>query len=416
MIAMLCVLVLMSSVPVTLSAIPSGEASFTSFSVDRASVNHGQTMTFSIMTLGAGFVFASVDGGFINGTMQSVEPTTGQTNWLITITPQASQTVVIHANAVHMVEGAAVISMPIIVHGGGEAIQAPTTASEHQIIEVMEIPATASNEVNIRIITNSTPTYVWLSLGGGRYVQANRVSESGGQITWERTYRPQQFTPHTIQISANNQYLVDQHVVTQSFNVALTAPYVPTVTPRITSSSARPTTINEGERTTVTIRTNLDVEYVWLDVDGRRVNARRGNSTATTRNWTADIRPDRTQNVRIFANSANQEQGAATDTVRITVRDRSDSNARVTSAVLRQSTIRSGDRVIIDVRTNEYVNNVWAMVDNQRVYGSRVSSSSSTQDWEINIWPLSSQTIRVYGSTTSQAADADVRTVSITLN
>jgi hypothetical protein len=315
-----------------------------------------------------------------------------------------------------LLEGASIISVPITVQGTDAVVHSPGGQGVHHIFDIVEIPANASNEVALRITTNETPNFVWISIGAGRYLQASRTSEGGGQAFWEVTYRPTQFVPHTIQVSANAQYLVDQHIATQSFSVNLVAPFVPVAAPRITSVSARPTTIDAGDRTTVTIRTNLDAEHVWLEVDGRRVNARRGNSTATTRTWTAEVRPDRTQNVRIYANATNVEQGAATDTVRITVRDRTDSNARIISATLRATTIRHGDVTYIDVRTNDYVTNVWATIDGARVVGSQHDRVAGHRYWNIRVWAHESQTIRVYASTTNHVDDADVRTVSLTVN
>ena len=412
-IAALCVLVLVASYPAPVFANPAGGAAFTAFSVNRTTVTQGQDVTFTIRTSGASSLFASVNEQWVRGSMQSIDQATGQSNWLLTVTPQTSTVIHVHANTVEQLEGAAVVSIPITVNAAGGAVAQPGNVGQgaqgHQIISITEIEATAANEVSLSIVTNDTPREVWIvvsAAGGDRFHRAVVVSQGDGRITWRVNYRPPTFTPHTVAVFANELYQLNGLEVTQSFNVNLVAPFIPPVNPAIINVSARPTNIDYRDTSTITVRTNTDVEYVWAYVDGRRVNARRGAFAATQRTFTLDVRPDSTQTIRIYANSTNSSEGANHDSVRITVRDRR-SDPRIDSVNLSHTNIRPGEMTTIEVRTNADTEHVWVVVEGIRVNLQRGASTSTTRNWSANIWPGRSESIRVYAGRTSTDSDAD---------
>ena len=412
--AMVCVLLLVAAYPISMTAASGANASFTSFGVDRAVINAGQTVTFTASTVGANFVFAAVDGQFVAGTQQTSAG--GITSWLLTINPTQSQVVVVHANNVNTPEGAAVVSIPIVVNATGTA-GLPTTSggqSIHNIYSITETEASQPYTVTLTIVTSAAPQFVWANLGGGRFMQANRTSQTATQATWELTYRPQNYVAHTIEVSANHAYVVDDSIYTRSFSVALSAPFVQPVTPvSISRATISPTTVDYRGRATITVRTNHEAEYVWAMVDGRRVNASRGSTTATLRNWTIDVRPDETQTITIYANVTNTEQGAATDTVRVTVREL---QPRIENTRFSRNNIRVGEWTTIYITTNTEVEHVWAFVDNTRLNATRESSTSTTISWRIEVNTDNSQTITVYANRTNTSSGADTDRMSLTVN
>ena len=422
MMALACVMFLMASIsPVTVSA-NDDIAAFTFLGVDRTAITAGQNINFTIRTVGAAFVFAEVGGTRVPGVMQGGDVATRQASWNLTVNPTATQNVIIYANTVNAVEGAASVSIPITVQGAGVAqqpvppspVQPPQGQARHRIYSITETPAPRAESVTLSIVTDAGSGYVWISPEANRYIRASRVSQSGNQSTWEVTYTPRQFGRHQVTVSANAAYVLDQFVVSETFAVELAAPYVPTARAAINRANANPSTVGSGDRTTITVTTNLDVEFVWAEVDGRRVNARGVRGSATTRTWELDVRPDRTQQVRVFANTTDSTSGAATSDVRITVRDET---ARIIRATAQRNVIDQGEWTTIEVRTNTDVENVWAMVDGQRVNARRGSTASGNREreWTIEVRPnrLGNNSIRIYASTTNHERDADTTTVNI---
>jgi hypothetical protein len=413
--ALVCAFALLASFPVSVSANP-GTAAFTLFAMNSTVVDAGQAITFTIRTSGANFVFADIGGTLVAAAPQSQPDHTGQMVWALTATPATSTTIIVYANSINAVEGASTISIPVTVNFAAQP-QQPTPqapqATAHRIYSITEVEATQPQSVSLRITTDAAAGSVWVIPEPGRYLQATRVAGESG--VWELNYRPRTFAPHQVQVHANHVYIIDPSMASETFAVNLLAPYVPPVNPPgINRVSASPTNISRGDRTTITVRTNTQVEHVWMEVNGRRVDARRAGSTATNRNWEAEVRPDSTQTIRVYANATNTTQGADTDSVRVTVREFED--ARITSASPRQSNIRQGERTIIDVRTNEDTRYVWAMVGNTRVNGRRDGGSGNNRDWTIEVQPNragESNSIRVYASSTNHERDADTRTVNI---
>jgi len=386
---------------------------FTSLVVDNTSINAGQTVNFTVSTVGASFVFASVDGTTVAGTLLGTDGAE-QTNWSITITPAGSQTITLHANSSNAFEGSSTIVFPITVHGGSANVSTGNqqgSQSGHHILSIAETTAPAPQTVTLTVVTNETPNYVWIS-GNMGYHLGRLVSQTGTSKTWEITYRPATYVRHQVQISANHHYYLDENVITLPHQVDLIAPYIPQLIADIRRVNASPTTVDDGGRTTITVTTGRDVEYVWGEVDGRRVNARRTGSGATNRTWTFEARPDRTQNIPVFANTTNTSVGAATDSIRITVRD---VRPEIIRASLDRNRIYSDEMTFIEVRTNADVEHVWARVNGARVNARRGSTSGNERNWIIDISPSFTQTVTVYANIANTENNAETRNLHITV-
>jgi hypothetical protein len=417
-VAMICVFALLASYPISLSANVGNTAAFTFFGMNSTTVTAGNPITFTIRTSGANFVFADIGGHMVAGVMLTNPDHAGHINWSLTINPMASETILVYANSINAVEGAAVISVPITVNPVAveplpEQIPQMPVVNVHRIYGITEVEATQPQSVSLRIVTDAEAGSVWVVPEPGRYLQASRAAGEPG--VWEINYRPRTFAPHQIQVNANHIYILDASLATENFSVHLAAPYVVTVSPSINRVTAPLTTISRGDRLTISVRTNNDVEHVWMEVDGRRVNARRAGGTATNRNWDAEVRPDSTQTIRVYANTTNDPQGASSDTIRITVREQED--ARITgSPTIDRNWLSYGERTTIHVRTNEDARYVWAVVNGSRVNGRREGTTGNDRNWTIDVRPDNSQTIRIYASSTNHERDADTRSISITVN
>jgi hypothetical protein len=398
-------------------------AAFTFVGVDRTTVNEGQPVTFTARTVNAITLFATVNGDTVVGTVQDIDHMTGHATWSLTVIPVQSQTVVVHANNINAFDGAATASFPINVQGGvqggGTGVVQPGVPvplpqpTGHQIFDIQETPAPGPDTVTLTIVTNETPGEVWIVADGYRFHRATLVSEGAGQRTWTVSYNPSLYVRHQVQVSANHAYVLDHYVVSQNFDVNLAAPYVPYVPAAVASINrvnASPATVNTGDRTTITVVTNRDTEFVWAEVDDRRVNARRGNRSATTQSWTMEVSPARTQTVIVYANTENISQGAVTDSVRITVQE---ARPRIYNARLDRTQIERDQWTTIDIRTNVEVEHVWAIVDGRRENARRGSIVSGERTWVLDIRPEYTQTITVFANITNTDRDAYTTTVRV---
>ena len=428
----LCLFLLMAAFPASLSAAVNVPA-FVSVEVNNTSVNAGHGVTFTIRTVGANYLFADTGGTVpVIGERQGAADAAGRTSWSLSFNPTSNQRVVVYANAVNAMEGAATITIPInVVHAAGLPQQPtplpPQGQGVHRIVSVTEIEATQPNSVNLRIVTDDAAQVVWISPSPGRYMQAARVA--GSLNTWEIQYRPQTFTPHQLQVSANHAYIVDDNMATQNVSIALSAPFVAPVIPiAITRLSASPSTIDDGGRTDISVRTTGDVRYVWATINGSRVNARGSGAAgaAGVRTWEfLNVRPNDTQTIRVYANTTDSTTGAVSDSVRVTVRD-AVQEPRINSASANPSSIRWqggwDESSTIEVRTNPEVTHVWARVDGGRqAYGTRVSSSGSEHRWEIIVRASyfqgpGSRNVTVYANTSSSTSGAATRNVNISVS
>jgi len=95
----------------------------------------------------------------------------------------------------------------------------------------------------------------------------------------------------------------------------LAFPTVASAEAAITSFSMDRTSITQGESVTFTLRTTDDVNYVFADVDGVRVQGTRQASDS----WQLVVSPATTQNITIIANSTNTVNNAAMVNIPIAV-------------------------------------------------------------------------------------------------
>jgi len=228
----------------------SGAAAIMFFMADSTNISAGETVTFTIRTNAAtNHVWAEVNGTTVSASLMDDNARTGQMTWAVSVRPNATQTIRINAG-VSARRSDSNIQIPIVV--AGTIAQPPTTPStEHNIYSITEIEAIRANSVTLQIVTGNNSNYVWVRFDGGRYVIARLVSESAGLRTWELTYRPQQFVRHVIQVSANGTYVVSG-AANQTFNVQLSAPFIPPANPMITSANASPNRIIADRATEIT--------------------------------------------------------------------------------------------------------------------------------------------------------------------
>jgi|GEM_PF-1451889 len=94
---------------------------FTNFDPSETTIGPGGEITITIGTLTTvTHVFTEVDGTRINAAEQTQPaPATGTRNWMLTITPQTSQSITVYANTANHTQGAAAITLHIVVEGGG---------------------------------------------------------------------------------------------------------------------------------------------------------------------------------------------------------------------------------------------------------------------------------------------------------
>jgi hypothetical protein len=336
---------------------------------------------------------------------------------------------VIHANTVNAVSGAATLSVPINVGStvvqGGNVQQPFLGTAAHTIYSVAEVPASAENTVTLRITTDTASRYVWIYVGGADPYRLANLVQSDTRNIWEVSYRPNVFAPHTVQVNAFSAYLADPSRAIQNVPVNLTAPFIRAASPSITQAlRASPNTIDHDGRSTITVRTNPDVEYVWATVDGTRVDATRGASTVNQRTWTIETpRMTRSETIRVYANTTNTATGADTSTIRVTVRERWETDAigavAIRSAWLSPNHLASWQNLTVDVTTNRETENVWIVLPNgqRRNFTLTYSSASGDRNWRMSFIPSSygmqigGQNIRVYANRGSGTNSMDSRTL-----
>lgn len=298
-------------------------------------------------------------------------------------------------------------------------VNTPCPAVENQrIYSIAEVSAPFPESVRLSVVTGESSNYVWVQFEGNRYVQGTIVSEIGNQRFWEIVYRPIHFTSHTVKVGANHAYILDDYLVGQIFQILLSAPFVRPANPQIASVSVRQSNLVLGETTTITVSTNADVEHVWAEVDGRRINARRTNASAgsvAVRLWSINIRPHESQTIIVFAVARDSKQDPVSRDVTIRVNE-SVPEAIITRAYATPENIIAGDYTTINVRTNSDTTHVWAEVDGRRVNARRVSTArsfTSTVTWELKVSPRESQQITVFAGTRNNDRYADTQRVRV---
>lgn len=414
--------VLMLALPMAISA-----ASLLSVSVDRSTLTPGQSVTFSIRTCAdTNYVFAEVGANRVQAQRL------GDQNWSLTVQPAATANIAVFANSTNNTSGAATFSIPVTVTGAAAATPAvpavPGTAAPTgplAIHSITETPATAQNQVQLTVVVGPEANEVWVRFDQERFRrgQEQTALRTATSRTFVIDFQPAQFVAQQVQVSANRQYAV-AGATNQQFNVTLAAPFVRAANPTIQQVNVNPRSVTPDRNTTFTVRTNADVNYVWIvDVDGNRRNATRTNQqTATTRNWTVNFNPGRTGTVRVYANSIDSETGAATRNESITVQAAT-ANMRNANAWWThgwQGQQQGWGSVTVEVTTNYSVSRVWVELPNGNRPRLNQTSGSGTNDrvWRAEIpnvqqWNLGGS-LQLRASLTDNYNTDASQTVSIT--
>lgn len=411
--------------------IASANAAITSFRVDRTSITQGQSVTFSVTTTAdVNYVFAEVNGARVQATLQSAN------TWRLVATPNRSQDITVVASATNSTTGAATVTIPVAVISATPPpiitppttptapvppTTTPATPGNMAIVSITETPALRTGEVQLTVVTGIGANEVWVQFDETRFRRAQELTSqrTDSTRTWQIDFRPQRWAVQTVQVSANREY-VFAGATNQNYTLTLAAPFVPQLVPAIQSVTTSASTVTPGTSVTFTIRTNLDVNHVWVvDVDGNRRNASpSGAPGVSSRNWTVSFVPPRTGAANVFANITNENAGAATRTEQITVQQQ-------TAQILNPTTARwAGDvsvtgwrTIIVEATTNSATEHAWVRLPNGTTQSmSRTGTGTGNRTWRVEIFDvgnISSLEVHVSdagGSWTSR----DSRSVNIT--
>ena len=184
--------------------------------------------------------------------------------------------------------------------------------------------------------------------------------------------------------------------------------------PAFASLSMDRTTVTQGQTVTFTIRSTPQTNFVFAMVDGVRTQGTR----ITGNDWTLTITPSRTTTVSIFANTVNNESGAAAMNIPITVagttNQQNQSNlpqhnvqipappanlGPIAIASVTETPATAANHVQLTIVTGAEANEVWVnfnRVNNTRGTGNFRRATMLSQDtiartWVVDI-PLSSWT------------------------
>lgn len=424
--------------------IASTGAAITSLNMDRTSVAQGQAITISVRaTPEVNYVFVEVDNERVQGTLQSAN------TWQVVIRPNRTQNITVVASETNSVTGAAMANIPITVTGVATptppTIQPgvgpplnlllqpftpvapptpPVVAGNMAIHSITETEAIREHYVRLTVVTGVGAYEVWAQFDDERFRRAQEQTAARTETTrtWVIDFRPQRWAAQTVQVSANREYRV-AGAVTQDYTLTLAHPFVPPIEPNISSVAVSPRTIEFGGSTTFTIRTNQDVNYVWvIDANGNRHNASRsGPATGTVRNWSVSFAPVRTGTVTVYANATNTTTGAATRTENLTVQAHN-------VAILSPTTARWGHQewwvtggwnsVVVEVTTNQFAEHVWVQLPNGNTHSlSRISGTgTANRTWRAEITNVGNiSSLQVHASNVSGTwSSQDSRTLTIT--
>jgi hypothetical protein len=376
--------VLLLTLPLTVR----GAAAVTSFHMDRTNVQVGQTITITIhTTTDTTHVFAELGGTRTHAAQVSETP--GVRTWAITLHPSVGHTKVdVFANTTNSTIGGAILSIPITVTGGGSVQPPGTSQGPLAIISITEIQPTAANQVRLEIVTGPEVNNVWINHSTNRWPQATQVSSDANTRTWRVELTNVIPWQQTVTVSANrswNRTGATNREYTLTHNVSFQAQGNPQI---IGNPVANPVQVVLGGSSTITVQTNNDVNYVWMMVDGARVNATRTNTAATSiRTWTAPVSPTTTGFITVYANSVNVTTGAFTRNVWVEALQ-----TRVTIDYAIATWVPSGaaaaDRtgVRIVVHTNLFATDLWVRAgNNPELKITARTRSGNTWIWDQTI-------------------------------
>jgi len=394
--------------PLAVSAAPA----VTNFSMDRTSVTAGQNITFSVRTTQqTNFVFAVLDGVRVQGTRVAGN------DWSVTVVPTHTTNVTIFANSVNNETGAASVTVPITVTGanlpGTPATvpamvpPAPANLAPIAIASVTETPATAANFVQLTVVAGAEVNEVWVhfdrNAGDGRFARGRMISQDANSRIFTIDFRPTSWATQQVEIGANRTYNWPG-AARQMVNLTLSQPFVAPAVPQIQTVTINPSSRNvaHNQNVSFTIRTNNDVEHVWIrDADGREFTANRGSTSGTQRTWTISFNPVRTGNVTIYANTTRTTTGAVTRQEHINVGQGGSSGWGWASIVNANANWQNNNDVRITATTNRDTATVWAVLgDGRRIQLNENSTGSGNRQWEAWASNVPSGNIVIHVSST----------------
>ena len=401
-------LLLLMAFPMTAHAMPA----IVSFSVDNTTVTLGQRVTFSVRTTAqTNFVFAEVGNSRVTGTRLSTDANGIQT-WQVVVTPTQSANIVVYANTTNTITGAATVTIPIIVEGTVGNITQPgliggNVAGGLGIISVTETPATQRDHVQLTVVTGAQVNYVWVRFDTpGRYRFTNApISQDATTRTWRIEFQPSHWTSQTVQVSANRVYETTG-ATNVNYTLTLSHPFVTSANPAIQTVNHTPNNVAANTNVTMTIRTNADVEHVWVvDANGREHTAHRIQpTTIAARTWEVTFRPERTGTVQVFANRTRSTVGAALRNHNLSIQGQRLSILEARSHWTNWGTSEAQ----ITVVTNQFAQDVWVTLpDGRNISLNRQGTGSGNRTWSATITNVSFPVqVRASESSTGRAIDA----------
>jgi hypothetical protein len=385
-------LFIMYPAPVSASSAATLLPMFTSFSVDKTTVSAGETIKIECKTNSmVNMIFYETDNSWKQITNATTDPA-GIKNWSFTVTLQSTKNLVFYANRTFTYPNAATITVPVTVTGSAVNPGGETTTATNGTISITGVKKGSDKYydgdiVRFTVTTNAAVNYVFAQYDGQPYtVGVLQPSSTAASKIWVFAFRPTRSQLLTIQ--ANTEYSTGNSIkVYQNIELLpISQKPVPVVIQNITPDK---NPVNKGESIRLTIRTNLDANFVWVEYDTNKVATvqRPSTTTATYKTWIADFKPTSDQSVVVNASSTSQSVSETTQSLRIYVDDYYE-KPNIKSAKA-QWTDTSHNQITITVVTNESVNYVIAYTNLREVTFTRPSINSSTGD-KTWIWTGSS--------------------------
>ncbi len=355
-------------------------AAVTYLKMSASTVASGQTVSVDIRTTSAAnTVVAVVDGKTVAATNSGTD-TAGSKIWALSIKPTQTQVVKLYVSVTADVSNATVLELPVTVSGSGSSVTTPvatppptSSAGESGVTISSVTEAWSGKTVTLTVRTNTLANNVWVNYDG-KYTQATLSNSDTNGKNWTLKFNPSII--QVVTVSANTSYKTNGAT---NISHQLVEPPAPPAKPTISNVSANRTNLYYNENTTITVRTNVDTEYVWVDYDNTTEEADLQDETRTYRSWKVTIRPSKTQTVKVYANTVDGSTGAVSRNLSLSVGNQYSNRATVSSAYANWNTYAtySDGWLKVDATTNSYAAYVWFVYNGQE-YNMQRSSGSNT--------------------------------------
>ncbi len=408
------------------------------FEMSQNVINAGQNITIRIKTTIAANSVIAVYQGNVNGVETTInrdatlEVDDGTVkSWAVVVNPSVTQTIMLYVGATAEINTlTSKVSLPITVNSAAAvpttpAAQTPPPAptpepvnTEAAIVDISE--TSAGKTVTLTVRTGPAANDTWVRFDGGYIKGALGNSDASGK-TWTIRFNPSSI--QTVTVSSNVAYRTNG-ADNRDYTIEFTSSIAPPATATITSIYASRASMYVNEATDVTVYTNADANYVWIEYNGgQTVRATQMSGTGSAnRSWTARITPNASQTIRALANVTDTTEGAASRSYALTVREeeRYGTRATISSADAEwdedEDDLRNGDSAYLEVTatTNSYANYVWFRYNGRDYTMSRVSRNSNNWEFRRNVTYRSSEDdLIVYASEGSSSNYDHSRRVDI---